>query len=140
MARIQHLAIASQDPEKMAEFMKQTFGFTEIRRLDNQRARGVVLSDGSLNISILTFHQDQIGRGLDYSGLHHFGVYVEDLDGVANKVVELGGHEHEELPEDAGEVNYRKKRSDKFHGPEGILFDIADEPWVGAQPLKVAAE
>jgi catechol 2,3-dioxygenase-like lactoylglutathione lyase family enzyme len=140
MARIQHLAIASQDPEKMAEFMKQTFGFTEVRRLDNPRARGVVLSDGSLNISILKFHQDQIGRGLDFTGPHHFGVYVEDLDGVANKVLELGGREHEELPEDANEVNYRKKRSDKFHGPEGILFDIADEPWIGTQPMKAAAE
>jgi glyoxylase I family protein len=139
MARIQHLAIASQDPEKMAAFMKQAFGFTEVRRLDNPRARGVVLSDGSLNISILNFKQDQIGMGLDYTGLHHFGVYVEDLDGCADKIVELGGHEHDELPEGANEVNYRKKRGDKFHGPEGILFDIADEPWIGAQPVKAAA-
>jgi len=140
MARIQHLAIASKDPETMAAFMKDTFGFTEVRRLDNPRARGVVLSDGSLNISILAFHQDQIGHGPDYTGLHHFGVYVEDLDGVASKVLAAGGHEHEDLPEDAKEVNYRKKRSDKFHGPEGILFDIADEPWIGTGPVKLAAE
>ena len=28
--------------------------------------------------------------------------------------------------------NYRSKRSDKFKGPENALFDIADEPWIGA--------
>ena len=48
MARIQHLAIASKDPEKQAEFYKRVFGFTEVRRLDNPRARGVVLTDGHL--------------------------------------------------------------------------------------------
>ena len=46
MARIQHLAIASQDPEKQAEFFKQVFGFEEIRRLDNPRARGLYASVG----------------------------------------------------------------------------------------------
>ncbi len=39
MARIQHLAIASLDPEKQAEFYKKVFGFEEVRRLDNPRAR-----------------------------------------------------------------------------------------------------
>jgi catechol 2,3-dioxygenase-like lactoylglutathione lyase family enzyme len=84
MARIQHLAIASLEPEKQAEFYKEVFGFKEIRRIDNPRARGVVLTDGAINISVLKFMQDQIDRGLDYTGLHHFGVYVEDLEGTAN--------------------------------------------------------
>ena len=37
MARIQHLAISSQYPEKQAAFFKNVFGWTEIRRLDNPR-------------------------------------------------------------------------------------------------------
>ena len=57
MARIQHLAIASLDPEKQAEFYKKVFGFEEVRRLDNPRARGVVLTDGHINISVLNFQQ-----------------------------------------------------------------------------------
>jgi hypothetical protein len=44
------------------------------------------------------------------------------------------------LPEDKNEVNYRPRRSDKFKGPEGNLFDINDEPWIGAVPVKLAAE
>ncbi len=41
---------------------------------------------------------------------------------------------YSELPEDPGEKakNYRLKRSDKFKGVEQCLFDIADEPWIGA--------
>jgi len=132
MARIQHLAIASQNPEKQAEFYKKVFGFEEVRRIDNPRARGVVLSDGAINISVLLFKQDQIDRGLDYTGLHHFGVYVEDLDGTAQRCLDNGAVPYEELPEDAKEVNYRPKRSDKFKGPENSLFDIADHPWIGA--------
>ena len=88
MARIQHLAIASLDPDKQAEFYKKVFGFEEVRRLDNPRARGVVLTDGHINISVLQFQQDQIDHGLDFTGLHHFGVYVEDLDGTAKKLAD----------------------------------------------------
>jgi catechol 2,3-dioxygenase-like lactoylglutathione lyase family enzyme len=140
MARIQHLAIASQDPEKQAAFYKDVFGFEEIRRIDNPRARGVILTDGAINISVLYFKQDQIGRGLDYTGLHHFGVFVDDLEGTADKCLANGAVPYGELPEDANEKNYRPKRSDKFKGPEGSLFDIADHAWIGAAPVKQAAE
>ncbi len=140
MARIQHLAIASQDPEKQAEFYKTVFGFEEIRRIDNPRARGVILTDGAINISVLYFKQDQIGRGLDYTGLHHFGVFVDDLDGTADKCLANGAVPYDELPEDANEKYYRPKRSDKFKGPEGSLFDIADHAWIGAAQVKQAAE
>jgi len=140
MARIQHLAIASQEPEKQAEFFKQVFGFEEIRRLDNPRARGVVLTDGAINISVLYFKQDQIERGMGFTGPHHFGVYVEDLEGTANKCLANGAVPYSELPEDANEKNYRAKRSDKFKGFENCLFDIADEPWIGAPAPKQAAK
>ncbi len=142
MARIQHLAIASLEPEKQAAFYKEVFGFEEVKRIDNPRAKGVVLTDGAINISVLNFKQDQIDRGLDYTGLHHFGVYVEDLEGTAEKCLAHGAVPYSELPEDADEqkTNYRPKRSDKFKGPENSLFDIADHPWIGAAPSKQAAE
>ncbi|MDH3701353.1 MAG: VOC family protein [Alphaproteobacteria bacterium] len=142
MARIQHLAIASLDPEKQAAFYKEVFGFEEIRRIDNPRARGVVLTDGAINISVLNFKQDQIDQGLDYTGLHHFGVFVEDLEGTAQKCLANGAVPYSELPEDPNEqkTNYRPKRSDKFKGPENSLFDIADHPWIGASEPNRAAE
>ena len=133
MARIQHLAIASKDPEKQAAFYQKVFGFKEVRRLDNPRARGVVLTDGHLNISVLAFQQDQLDHGMDFTGLHHFGVFVDDLEGTIKRAEEAGCKHYSELPEDKNEVNYRKKRSDKFKGPENALFDIADHPWAGTK-------
>jgi catechol 2,3-dioxygenase-like lactoylglutathione lyase family enzyme len=128
MARIQHLAIASLDPHSQAEFYKRVFGWKEVKRLDNPRAKGVVLTDGHINISVLQFHQDQIDHGLDFTGLHHFGVFVDDLEGTAQKCLENGCTPYSELPEDPEEKKtyYRPKRSDKFKGPENALFDIAD--------------
>ena len=103
MARIQHLAIASLDPFKQAEFYKRVFGFEEVKRLDNPRAKGVVLTDGHINISVLQFHQDQIDQGMDFTGLHHFGVLVDDLEGTAQKCLEAGCVPYQELPEDPEE-------------------------------------
>jgi glyoxylase I family protein len=140
MARIQHLAIASLEPEKQAEFYKKVFGFEEVKRLDNPRCHGVVLTDGAINISVLNFKQDQIDQGLNFTGLHHFGVFVDDLEGTAEKCLANGAVAYSELPEDADEAktNYRPKRSDKFKGPENSLFDIADHPWIGAEPKPTA--
>jgi len=98
MARIQHLAIASTDPEKQAAFYKDVFGFEEIKRLDNPRCHGVVLTDGAINISVLNFKQDQLGHGLEFTGLHHFGVLVDDLDGTAEKCLANGAKAYSELP------------------------------------------
>ena len=128
MGRIQHLAIASQEPEKLADFYKVAFGWQEIHRLDNPRCHGVVLSDGAINISVLKFKQDQIDRGMEFTGPHHMGVFVDDAAEAEQKCLELGTIPYDELPEEKNEVNYRPKRSDKFKGPEGNLFDINDKP------------
>ncbi len=142
MARIQHLAISSHNPDKQADFFKNVFGWEEIRRLDNARARGVVLTDGAINISVLYFKQDQLDRGMDFTGPHHFGVYVDDLEGTANRCLQNGAVPYSELPEVPSEKakNYRSKRSDKFKGFEQCLFDIADEPWIGAAAVNPAAK
>ena len=65
-------------------------------------------------------------------------MFVDDLEGTTKKCLENGCVHYSELPEDPGEQakNYRSKRSDKFKGPENALFDIADEPWVGAEKVK----
>ena len=95
-------------------------------------------ADGHINISVLQFQQDRIDHGLDFTGFHHFGVHVDDLEGTAKKCLENGCVAYDELPEDPGEKakNYRPKRSDQFKGPENALFDIADHPSIGAAPAK----
>ena len=140
MAKLRHIAIAAKDPDAMAEFYKQAFDFTEVRKTDGPLAYGYHLSDGTIDLAILRFKTDQIGKGLDYTGLHHFGILVEDVGDTAKALEALGGRHYmdQDNPERAGGFEV------KFYGPEGVLFDVAEHPWTGTEPLpatvKEAAE
>ena len=90
MPKLRHIAIAAEDPEKMADFYKQAFDFKEVGRPNGVLADGVFLSDGTLNMAILKFKTDQLGKGLDYRGIHHFGVLVEDVEEFSKKLEGLG--------------------------------------------------
>src|SRR5271155_752497 len=131
MAKLRHIAIAAKDPDAMAEFYKKAFDFKEVRKTDGPLAYGYHLSDGTIDLAILRFKTDQIGRGMDYTGLHHFGLLVDDID-VAAKIVTGGGGKHymdQAEPERLGGFET------KMYGPEGILFDIAEHPWTGTEAL-----
>ena len=80
MPKLRHIAIATNDPKATAEFYKKAFGFEQIGETSptSPLAQGYFLSDGTLNIAILKFKTDQIGKGMDYTGVHHFGVLVDD--------------------------------------------------------------
>ena len=91
MPKLRHIAIAAKDPDAMAEFYKKAFDFKEVRKSDGPLAYGYHLSDGTIDLAILRFKTDQIGKGLDYTGLHHFGILVEDVDKAAAKLESLGG-------------------------------------------------
>jgi catechol 2,3-dioxygenase-like lactoylglutathione lyase family enzyme len=138
MAKLRHLAIAAKDPDAMAEFYKKAFDFKEVRKTDGPLAYGYHLSDGTIDLAILRFKTDQLGRGLDYTGLHHFGVLVEDVAAAGKKLESLGGKHYMDQT-DAERVGGFEI---KFYGPEGVLFDVAEHPWIGTEPLpaKKAAE
>ena len=80
MSQLRHLVIATQDPAKALEFYTKVFGFKELKYMDNERASGYFLTDGVLNIALLKFKTDQLGKGMDYVGLHHFGVFTDQAD------------------------------------------------------------
>jgi catechol 2,3-dioxygenase-like lactoylglutathione lyase family enzyme len=147
MLKIRHIALASDHPGKAAEFYKQAFGFKELRRFgldpnkpdEAPRPSGVFLTDGVLNIAILKFANDQLGKGLDFTGIHHFGVVVDDVDAWTRKLEAMGAPcLHEAMPPGA-------HAEFKFRGPDGVVFDITRESWEGSAPLdademQVAAE
>ena len=141
MPKLRHIAIAAEDPEKMADFYKNAFDFKEVGRPNGVLADGVFLSDGTLNMAILKFKTDQLGKGLDYRGIHHFGVLVEDVDAFSKKLESLGAEYYIDRTQQEPNAGYFEK---KFYGPERVLFDIAEHAWAGAEPLpaeiKEAAE
>jgi methylmalonyl-CoA/ethylmalonyl-CoA epimerase len=132
MGKIRHLAIAVNDPDAALKFYTEAFGFRKLAFSDNERIRGYFLTDGTINIVIAKFKTDQIGKGLDYVGLHHFGVYTDDADKCVDTVMnEFGGQPYYDEMELSPLTDGRAKRPDKFKGHEGILFDVADKPWPG---------
>ena len=140
MAKLRHLAIACKDPDKMADFYMKAFDFQLVRSNDGPLAYGHHLSDGTIDLAILRFKTDQIGRGMDYTGLHHFGILVEDTEAAAKKVEALGGRHYM----DQSRPDFTGGFEVKMYGPEGVLFDIAEHPWTGSEalpePEKEAAE
>jgi catechol 2,3-dioxygenase-like lactoylglutathione lyase family enzyme len=131
MAKLRHIAIAAKDPDAMADFYVKAFDFKIVRSNDGPLAYGHHLSDGTIDLAILRFKTDQLGRGMDYTGLHHFGILVEDVDDAAKVAEALGGKHYMDQADAARTGGFEVK----MYGPEGILFDIAEHPWTGTEPL-----
>jgi catechol 2,3-dioxygenase-like lactoylglutathione lyase family enzyme len=127
MGRIRHIAIASDDPHKAAAFFKDAFGLTEVRR--DPKASAVGLTDGELNLTFIKFAHDQTGVGLDFRGIHHFGVQVDDMDAHTELLEGMGA------PCIAGRdaIPPGAHLEIKFRGPDGVVFDISDRPWPGTK-------
>ena len=53
MAKLRHIAVHTPDPEKTAEFYKRVFDMVEVGRTDSPIAKGVYLSDGTINMAVL---------------------------------------------------------------------------------------
>ena len=58
MARIKHIAIATQDPDKTARFYREGLGLKEVGKVDSPLAVGYYLSDGYINLAVLRFKND----------------------------------------------------------------------------------
>ena len=132
MPKLRHIAIAAKDPFKTAEFYKALFDFKELSRIEPgepAKSYGVFLSDGTLNIAILHFGWDQ-GLGLDFQGIHHFGVLVDDVDSYTDKAEQAGAVCFARRPE--GQMSFYEN---KFHGPDKVIFDIVDKLWPGSESL-----
>ena len=132
MLKIRHIALASQHPGKAADFYKNAFGWREVSRMGkSDDPAGVVLSDGSINVTILRFATDQIGKGLAYEGFHHMGVVVDDVAGERARLEAMG------VPciVEAHDIPPNAQFEIKFQGPSDIVFDITDVAWPGSTAL-----
>jgi catechol-2,3-dioxygenase len=80
MAQIRHLAISSDDTEKLASFYKEVFGFWQSRPTPEGR-KTIYLTAGTVELAILENTNQQ-----NSNGLHHFGVQTDDIDATINRV------------------------------------------------------
>jgi catechol 2,3-dioxygenase-like lactoylglutathione lyase family enzyme len=125
--KLRHIAISVPDKERAAKFYEETFGF---ERVSESRV-ATRLSDGVMNITLLQFASEEDAgdeRGKDFVGLHHFGIWVDDIETTKQRIETQGGKYHpgpSGLPPAGAEQ--------KFRDPYGIVFDISTHGWDGAK-------
>lgn len=134
MAKLRHIAVHTPDPEKTAEFYKRVFDLVEVGRTDSPIAKGVYLSDGTINMAVLRFktveaadRQDGLGPVF---GLHHFGFWVDDMEETRRRLDEAGAQYRFGRAESATTSFFEEK----YKGPDAVMIDITPHGWVGAQP------
>jgi len=130
MAKLRHIAITVPDPQKAAAFYMRVFGMKKVGETDCVNARGVYLSDGTINLALLNYKTEQAAgewRGRDYVGIHHFGFWVDDVAATRKAMEAAGGRYWMGEPVEGGgfyEVKYRD--------PDGVVVDITANGWIGA--------
>jgi catechol 2,3-dioxygenase-like lactoylglutathione lyase family enzyme len=134
MARIKHIALTTQNPEKVAAFYKEAFGLQEVRRSSNG---AVFLTDGYINLAILNWKTEKdadVGaNGPNFSGIHHFGFQVESLDEACER---LEGVQAQQLTTRDGldsmmAAGGHRNFEMKWAGPDGVVLDISHTGWAG---------
>jgi methylmalonyl-CoA/ethylmalonyl-CoA epimerase len=125
--KLRHIAISVPDKEKAAKFYQEAFGFERV----SQSRVATRLTDGVMNLTLLQFETEADAgdeRGKDFVGLHHFGIWVDDIETVTRAIEANGGKNHlgptAHVPENA---------EHKFRDPNGIVFDISTHGWDGAK-------
>jgi catechol 2,3-dioxygenase-like lactoylglutathione lyase family enzyme len=135
MAKIRHIALTSADPGKLADFYKDVFGMTEVRRNPNGQ---VFLTDGYINVALLNFKtpsdEDPGPNGGYYSGMHHIGFQVDDIEATAEKLDNAGGSRltRTTMAGTGGLFGYGPGPSNaevKFSGPDGVVLDMSVSGW-----------
>ena len=124
MSRIRHIAIIVPDAEEAAKFYEQAFGW---KRAGKAR-RGIYMSDGVINVALLTKERED-----EPLGLYHFGVWVDDLDASEKKVVDAGGSYLAGRP-----TSPNSFYEAKYRDPNGVVFDLTHQGWAGAAKDVVA--
>jgi catechol 2,3-dioxygenase-like lactoylglutathione lyase family enzyme len=142
MAKIKHIAISTQDVDKTAKFYIDVFGLKEIAKIDSMGARGYYLSDGDLNLAILNFKNDAVAgaeRGKDWSGIHHIGFQVENLEEIAEKLAAAGSQPRDDVNQALGVGQGHRPGGNvevKYNGPDGVMVDVSETGWVGTSGLE----
>ena len=126
--KLRHIAISVPDLAKAAAFYEQAFGL--VRQTESEVS--IRLSDGTVNLTLLHFPTDGDAgdeRGKDFVGLHHIGVWVDDLAAAGERIKDAGGTFHSM---DEAEIAIENAEH-KYRDPFGVVIDVSTRGWHGAR-------
>ena len=129
MAKLRHLAIATDDPDRTAQFYIDVLEFKKVRAAEGKWGHGHILSDGTINLAILKFVTDEaagVEKGMGFRGLHHIGFEVDDVEGTAQRVEAAGANARTDIDEALGIPHDGPIKGEfKYEGPDGVVFDLS---------------
>ncbi|MGH7875366.1 MAG: VOC family protein [Candidatus Binatia bacterium] len=130
MAQIKHIAIRTHDVEKTAAFYKDAFGLEQV----GVGQSGIYLTDGHLNIAILSFRSVVDGETMKL-GVDHIGFQVDDVDAAVARIKGCGGKslDHRNEVGAADPAQPQSYFEVKCIGPEDQIIDVSNAGWLGAK-------
>jgi len=139
MPRLRHFAVCVSDLDKSAKFYGDVFGMKRHGREDLSIGSAVYMGDGTINLALLNFVGSE---GHDFgdsakgqTGPNHFGFQVESMKDTQALIEQNGGKFFFDLG-DERKGNFERK----FKDPEGIIFDISENGWVGTDGRKIKSD
>ena len=120
MARIRHLAILTEDVEKLVHFYTTAFGLKIVPGIGT----ATYLSDGHINLAIIPIGPERKVEGTQLKpGLYHFGFEVEDVTDLRDVCKELDAATGIDKRPPNREAEYR------VHDPDGNPIDLSQHGW-----------
>ncbi|MDH3443811.1 MAG: VOC family protein [Deltaproteobacteria bacterium] len=113
MARIRHLAIVSENRERLVKFYTRAFGMKVVDGV----GPAIYLTDGYINLAIIQ------KRPQYKEGLYHFGIEVEDVEALKPVCQEFGAASEIQKRPPNREAEYR------VADPDGNLIDLSQHGW-----------
>jgi catechol 2,3-dioxygenase-like lactoylglutathione lyase family enzyme len=120
MARIRHIAILTENVEKLVAFYTNAFGLKVVQGIGT----ATYLSDGHVNLAIIPIGPERTVEGKELTpGLYHFGFEVENVDALREKCTEFGAAMGVDKRPPNREAEYR------VHDPDGNPIDLSQHGW-----------
>ena len=120
MARIRHLALLTDDVERLVNFYTTVFGLKIVEGVGT----ATYLSDGHVNLAIIPIGPELEVEGKQLvPGIYHFGFEVDDIEGLRPLCAELGA---------ATEIAKRPPNREaefRVHDPDGNPIDLSQHGW-----------
>lgn len=120
MARIRHLAILTEDVDRMVKFYTNAFGLTIV----NGVGTATYLTDGHINLAIIPIGPERLIEGNQLKeGINHFGFEVDSVAELVPRCKEWGAATDTAKRPPNREAEYR------VHDPDGNPIDLSQHGW-----------
>jgi lactoylglutathione lyase len=127
MAKLRHIALSVADAPAARKFFEDAFDMKMVGEIGQ---RVVYMSDGTINVALIARGGKPLGWDQDelFFGIEHFGMWVDDIK-AACRQVEAAGATYV-MGNDSGDPNTFYEI--KYRDPQGTMFDLTANGWVGA--------